>query len=117
MNMNSFDSFVEFGMELAISQQMISFVNEMMNNNQNLVSLKNLQQQNINIFYFMIDNNPAGPYTEEEIVRLVLNKKINYNTYIWKPGMKSWNIAKKLPEILNLFPLTTPGFSTKIFQE
>ena len=37
-------------------------------------------------------------------------KKNLKETYIWKPGMTSWQIAEKLPEILRLVALSPPPF-------
>jgi hypothetical protein len=51
-----------------------------------------------------------GPFSEQELSRLIADKKIVKETYIWKPGMPKWEIAEKLPEILKLVALAPPPF-------
>jgi hypothetical protein len=58
----------------------------------------------------MIEDNQAGPFSEHELSRLITEKKIVKETYIWKPGLPSWEIAEKLPEILKLVALVPPPF-------
>lgn len=110
MDMYSIDRLVEFGMGVTISQQMVNSMNEAIKNMQVPGSSIPLPKQNNEIYYVMIDNNPAGPFNAVEIGRLVLEKKIIKETYLWKPGMASWDKAEKLPEILKLVALTPPSF-------
>lgn len=110
MEMYSIDRLVEFGMGIAISQQMVNSMNDAIKNMQIPCASIPLPKQNSEIYYVMIDNNPAGPFNEAEIGRLVLEKKIIKETYLWKPGMSSWDKAEKLPEILKLVALTPPSF-------
>jgi hypothetical protein len=58
----------------------------------------------------MIEGNQAGPFSEQELSRLISEKKVVKETYIWKPGLVKWEIAEKLPEVLKLVALSPPPF-------
>jgi hypothetical protein len=62
----------------------------------------------------MIEGNQAGPFSEQELSRLIAEKKVVKETYIWKPGLPKWEIAEKLPEILKLVALAPPPAAARI---
>ncbi len=117
MNDDSFFSInrlVEFGMGLAIAQQMVNTMNEAMTSvhipgsmNKNLIPLPQF-------YYAMIEGKQVGPFSEQELSRLIAEKKILKETYIWKPSLPKWEIAENLPEILKLVALTPPPFQQNI---
>jgi hypothetical protein len=114
MNDESFFSMnrlVEFGMSMAVAQQMVSTMNSAMEN----MKVNGVPQSGnapiAPLYYAVFDGNPAGPFSEKEFSRLITEKKIVKDTYIWKPGMANWQFAEKLPEVLKLVALTPPPFS------
>ncbi|MDR2650800.1 MAG: DUF4339 domain-containing protein [Prevotellaceae bacterium] len=110
MNNDSFfstDRLIEFGMGLAVAQQMVQTMNHAINNMQVPGTMNPIQQQ---IYYAIIEGKQAGPFSEAELSRLIAEKKITKETYIWKPGLVKWEIAEKLPEILKLVALLPPPF-------
>ena len=113
MNDDSFfsiDRLVEFGMGMAIAQQMVKTMNSAMDN-MHVPGSMNPMQTSVPQFYFVvIEGNQAGPFSEQEISRLIADKKIVKETYIWKPGLPKWEFAEKLPEILKLVALAPPPF-------
>ncbi len=114
MNDDSFFSInrlVEFGMGIAVAQQMVNNMNSAMTNMHIPGSMNQMQTSTPQFYYAMIDGNQAGPFSEQELSRLISEKKIVKETYIWKPGLAKWEFAEKLPEILKLVALAPPPFN------
>lgn len=66
------------------------------------------------IYYIVIDENPTGPFTLDEIT---LNSALNPESLVWKPGLDNWVAAKTLPELAPAFhntfrQQTPPEFSS-----
>ena len=117
MNDESFFSMnrlMEFGMGMAVAQQMVNTMNSAMEN----MKVNGVAQANNAIaaplYYAVLDGNPAGPFSEKEFSRLITEKKITKDTYVWKPGMPHWQFAEKLPDVLKLVALTPPPFTPSI---
>lgn len=115
MNQDSFfsvDRLVEFGLGLAIAQQMSNSMNTMLENTKMPGAMDNFYVAPTQGPYFvMIDGKQAGPFSEEEISRLIAQEMITKTTYVWKPGMIQWNTAENVPEILKIVALTPPPFN------
>jgi hypothetical protein len=115
MNDNSYysiDRLIEFGMGMAIAQQMVNTMNQAMSQMQIPGSMNQTQPAAIS-YYAMIDGLQAGPFSEQELTRLITEKKISKETYLWKPGMANWDLAERLPDVLKLVALAPPPFSHK----
>jgi hypothetical protein len=69
-----------------------------------------IPQQGTQIFYAMIDDKQVGPFSESELARLIAEKKVVKETYVWMPGMKNWQLAENTPSVLRLVALTPPEF-------
>jgi hypothetical protein len=113
MNDDSFFSInrlVEFGMSLAVAQQMVQTINNAMTNMHVPGAMNPIQSSPQQFYYAMIEGNQAGPFSEQELSRLISEKKVVKETYIWKPGLVKWEIAEKLPEVLKLVALSPPPF-------
>ncbi|MFM2195262.1 MAG: hypothetical protein RL092_862 [Bacteroidota bacterium] len=116
MNDDSFfsvDRLLEFGMSMAIAQQMVNTMNMAMNN-MNASGVTTPISSHPALYYAVLDGNPAGPFSEKELSQLITEKKILKDTYVWKPGMLQWQFAEKLPEVLKLVALTPPPFEPNI---
>ncbi len=114
MNDDSFFSInrlVEFGMGMAVAQQMVKTMNEAMNNMHVPGAMNNMQNVAPQFYYVILDGNQAGPFSEQEITRLISERKIVKETYVWKPGLLKWETAEHLPEILRLVALAPPPFT------
>ena len=108
MNEDSFFSInrlLEFGMGMAVAQQMVNTMNNSMSNMHVAGSMNPMQTVVPQFYYAIIEGNQTGPFSEQELSRLITEKKIVKETYIWKPGLPKWEIAEKLPEILKLVAL------------
>ncbi len=105
-NFNSIDRLVEFGMGIAVAQQMVNTMNYAMSGMNvpgvGTTSSITLQQQG---FYAAIDGEQAGPLSEQELDSLVKNGKLTPDTLVWHRGMSGWTFARKVSEICKLFLL------------
>jgi hypothetical protein len=109
-NFFSINRLVEFGMGMAVAQQMVNTMNSAMTNMHVPGSMNPMQTVSTQFYYAIIEGNQTGPFSEQELSRLINEKKIVKETYIWKPGLPKWEIAEKLPEILKLVALAPPAF-------
>ena len=116
MNEDSFFSInrlVEFGMSLAIAQQMVTTMNNAMTNMHIAGTMNSMQPPQQQFYYVVIEGKQMGPFSDQELSRLISEKKVSKETYIWKPGMINWEIAEKLPDVLKLVALSPPPFQPK----
>lgn len=117
MNDDSFFSInrlVEFGMGMAVAQQMVKTMNEAMNSMHVPGTMNPMQSESPQappqFYYVILEEKQAGPFSEPELTRLISDGKVMKETYVWKPGMTNWEFAEKLPEILKLVALAPPPF-------
>ena len=113
-NFFSMERLIEFGMGMAVAQQMVKTMNSAMQNMYVPGAMNPIQTTPQIFYYAMLDNKQAGPFSEQELSRLISEKKIVKETYIWKAGMPKWELAEKLPEILKLVALAPPPFEENI---
>ena len=60
------------------------------------------------IYFALIDGKQTGPYCETELARLINDKKLTKETYIWYTGISEWTKAENIPTILRLVALVPP---------
>lgn len=114
MNDNNFfsaDRLVEFGMGMAMAQQMVKMMNQSMQQMYVPGSIQSMPQprpQQPNIIYVGIDGKQVGPLSDNEIINLVNNRTINKDTLAWMPGMPAWKPIEQVPEILRIIAITPP---------
>ena len=106
----SINRLVEFGMGVAIAQQMVRTMNESINTMQIPGSMNPMQNTVQQFYYVIIEGKQAGPFSESELSRLISEKKVSKETFVWKPGMSNWEIAENVPMILKLVALSPPPF-------
>ena len=114
MNDNSFysiDRLVEFGMGMAMAQQMVRVMNETMQTMYVPGSPNNLPIPQVFTIYVGIDGKPIGPLNESEFTKMVSEKKVTCSTLVWMPGMTGWKPIEQVPAILKLVALTPPPLS------
>jgi hypothetical protein len=110
----SIDRLIEFGMGMAVAQQMVQSMNQTMAAMRipgagNVMDARFPVQANP-VFFVMIDGKQAGPFSEAELTRLVSEKKVVKETYVWTPDMRDWQIAENVPAVLRLVALSPPKF-------
>ena len=106
-NFFSIDRLVEFGMSIAMAQQMVKMMNQTMNQMQTPGSVETIPQPALCI-YVAIDGKPVGPVGEKEFMQFIFNKSITKDTLAWMPGMLAWKKICEVPAILKLVALAPP---------
>ena len=106
----SMDRLVEFGLSMAVAQQMVNAMNQAMQNMYVPGAMNPMQPQASLSYYVIMDDKQSGPYSEQELLRLITDKKVTKDTYLWKPGMRDWEKIENVPDILRLVALTPPTF-------
>ena len=107
----SIDRLVEFGMGMAMAQQMVNMMNQTMQQMYVPGSIQSMpqpaatQQQ---VYYVAIDGQQVGPLNDSELAKLVSQKRINKDTLAWVPGMPAWMPVEQVPAILKVLALTPP---------
>tara|TARA_B110000908_G_C10037430_1_gene350198 strand:+ start:67 stop:255 length:189 start_codon:yes stop_codon:yes gene_type:complete len=61
----------------------------------------------------MIEGKQAGPFSEKELTRLIADKKVVKETYVWMPSLSSWKMVEQVPTVLRLVALAPPPFQPK----
>lgn len=99
--------------EMAMGLSMASLFNQAMNS----AFANSTRQQDTPLntpakyLYAIIDGKQEGPFSPGEILASVQSGKITPETYMWKPGMPEWKLAKEITDIapgIDLVPPTAP---------
>ena len=111
MNDNNFfsmDKLVEFGMGMAVANQMVGSMNQSLSQMMVPGAGKAMPNNTDLIYYVIMDRKSVGPFSLTELSRLISEKKVLKETYVWKPGMQQWDLAENISEILKIVALTPP---------
>lgn len=111
-NFYSIDRLVEFGLSMAIANQMIGVMNYSMRNMGVAGSQMNLNAPPSTIIYVVADGNRVGPLSASEFSKLVSDRRVNKDTLAWMPGMPAWRPIESIPELLKIIALTPPDLPT-----
>jgi hypothetical protein len=105
----SVDKLVEFGLGLAISQQMVASMNHTLKNSA-IPGSSNvlLSNPSVELFYFAPENQVMGPFGAKETLDFIQQGKINKDTLAWKPGNHQWKRIEEMPEVLKYIALAPP---------
>lgn len=107
---SSIDRLVEFGMGLAIAQQMVNTMNSAMNQMQipgvnagttGRARIETIQPPSKQ-WYAVINDHMAGPLTDKGVQDLAASGSLLKSTLMWRPGLSGWQQACELPEIYKL---------------
>ena len=111
-NFFSIDRMVEFGIGIAVSQQMAKQMNALLQNTPVPgFSTPMLNSPTANQYHVILDGKPSGPYTETEISRLIVDGKLKKDSYVWRPGMAVWALVENVADVLKLVALAPPPFA------
>ena len=107
-NFSAMDRLMEFGLGMAMAQQMINAMNQTMQTMQIPEAARPVQPKGTE-WYVAMDGKPTGPYSENEIKSLLLEKKVTKDSLVWCAGMSTWQTAESTPSILKLFLQLPPA--------
>ena len=111
-NFFSIDRLVEFGLGMAVAQQMVKSMNHALANTVIPGAMNTMEPQRLpNTCFVIIDGKQAGPFSEAEISRLITEGKVNRTSYVWMPGMLKWEQAENVAGVLKIVALTPPPFT------
>lgn len=111
MNDNSFysiDRLVEFGMGMAMAQQMVRVMNETMQTMYVPGAPNTISAPQPITFYVAINGRQVGPISESEFTQLVTTKQVTKDTLAWMPGMLAWKPIEQIPSILKVIAVAPP---------
>lgn len=99
--------------EMAMGLSMASLFSQAMNSA--FANSSRMQQTPLDTpakyIYAILNGKQAGPYSPGEIMALIRSGDITPETYMWKPGMLEWKLAKDIQDIgpvEDAFPPATP---------
>ena len=95
---STLEGLMEFGMSMAIAQQMISTMNHCVNNMAIPGVALNKPVPPIN-YYTVINNQQIGPMSEDELKNRIAAGSITGQTLIWYSGLSGWTMAQNIPSI------------------
>lgn len=108
----SLDKLLEFGLPANAANNMIDSMNQVFDA-MKIPGVDNVATESIStwaedLYYAVLDGEKSGPYTLVEVARLIVDKKITKNSYLWKPGMNKWAYADTFPEVVRLIAIDPP---------
>jgi hypothetical protein len=107
---NSIEKMMEFGMSMAVAQQMMQTMNHAMQN----MTTPQFQQVNVPMpansvqFYALVNDIPQGPFSEKELSSHILANRVTKETLVWIYGMSGWMQAGHVIEVAKLFAMMPP---------
>lgn len=116
MNDNSFysiDRLLEFGMDMAMAQQIIKVMNETLQTMYVPGAPNTISSPQSLTIYVGIDDKPIGPLNESEFTKMVSDRKVTCSTLVWMPGMTEWKPANQVSAIIKIIALLPPPLPKK----
>lgn len=107
-NFYSIDRLLEFGMGMAMAQQMVKVMNETMQNMYIPGSPQNILAPQPASIYVAINGSAVGPISEKDFSCLVSEHKVTKDSLVWMPGMPGWKPLEEVPGLLRIIALTPP---------
>lgn len=92
---SSLERLMEFGMSMAVAQQMIATMNHTINN----MTVPGAQRPlSCSVAYYaVIDGAQAGPLSEQDLQQLAQNGKLTADVLMWHQGLTGWRRAADIP--------------------
>lgn len=115
-NFFSIDRLVEFGLGIGVAQQMVKSMNHALQNTYIPGAMNPMAGMPgaLSAFFVILDGKQAGPFSEEELTRLISQGTVSKTTHVWKAGMPKWELCENVPEVLRLVALCPPPFNPEV---
>lgn len=102
------DRLVEFGLSVAIAQQMTRSMNTAIENTR--FPAPGQAAPGGAAYHAMLGERAAGPFSEAELTQLIATGQVSKATFVWRAGMASWKQVQDCPDVLRLVVLAPPPF-------
>jgi len=103
---SSIERLMEFGMGLAVAQQMVATMNHAIGN-MAVPGAGAPIHQSVE-YYTVVDGAQAGPLNEEEFRTLIERGAVTADSLIWHRGLTAWKQIKDVPEAHKWILLSNP---------
>ena len=109
-NLDTIDRLVEFGLGVAVAEQMIRTMNQ---------SIASMTVPGAGVpipepastYHVVIDCKQVGPFTLTELKPLIVAGKLRADTLLWTRGLPAWKMAADIPVINKLLMLHPPAMA------
>lgn len=112
-NFYSINKLVEFGLGLAVAQQMVGAMNHALRNTYIPGPQSAPPGMHANVYYVILDGKQAGPFSDQEMARLITEGRIRKDSYVWRPGLPKWEAVENVADVLRLVALAPPPFRSE----
>lgn len=101
---NFIEKMMELGIGMSMIQQMPAMINSVMpqGNAPGATPVPPPVKEQSQT-YLAVDGTQAGPFSDDELVKLAQNDLLMPGTLVWKPSMSAWTPAAQVPEVNKLF--------------
>ena len=104
----SIERLVDFGISMAVAQQMISGFQQAMVQAPNS-QLTSMPQAAVGRIYFaLVNSEQVGPLSGHDIIRMVRDNEITASTLLWAAGSPTWMAASAFPEVMSVVAIAPP---------
>ncbi len=109
-NFDSIDHLVEFGLGVVVAKQMISTMNQAIAGMAIPGAVKSIPAPQ-KTYFEIVEDKQAGPFSLDELKRLIAEKRVNAQSLIWTQGMPAWKFANDVCEVNKLLMEFPPEIS------
>ncbi len=104
MDDNFFEKMMELGIGMQVFKQMPSMFDGMLpsSSRQNANDVPPTIPQRSQTF-LVVNDTQAGPFSDDDMLKLIKNNLISKDTLVWKSGMAEWQPASLVPDVNKLF--------------
>lgn len=108
----SIDKMLEMAMGLSMASVFTNAMNSAYDNTKRMLE-NNEVQAPPKYIHAIIGGQQKGPFTLGEVLTMIQAGDITLETFMWKPGMPEWKLAKDISDISPNFTTTPPPVPQK----
>lgn len=109
---SSLERLMELGLGIGVAQQMANTMNLAMSK-MTTPGVERPLNGGGTVTYALVDNEPAGPFNEAEVKKLIENGRLTGGSLVWQPGMTEWKQAAKVQAVNKWLLLAPPPEAPK----
>ena len=93
---SSIDRLIEFGLSIAVAQQMMNTVNTCIHQMTIPGTGNSMPVPN---YYVVIEGKQVGPLSHHALQDMIRQEKVKPDTLLWRQGMSAWKLLKEVSEL------------------